>query len=647
MMTLKEIIAFVDDIKPNAFSNRQKTVWLNEVEGLVQTDVFLLAPSSVVTYIYEKVWSGTGISFPDSAAMVFPVSPGFRVGGTVTVTGLLDYAANQLENAQIKAISDDGKTLFFEEGTFSVWGETAETASVTVTFDGSNAKMLVLPPHHKIYYTYLMAMIDFANGEYSKYQNTMALFNNFFGGFTKWYVENYQPADGSCLGKGYYLSAYAIAVKHGFDGTEEEFLYALKGDRGETGNGICRLEKSAGTGAPGTTDTYTITMTDGDTVSFTVYNGNDGDSVTVDPVLSSLSTNPVQNNAVKAALADKSDKTIVDANNYYGATERDEVLQEIGGHIVAINGSLSNKADLFDGTVPAAQLPSYVDDVIEVTNYAFLPLTGETGKIYVNLDTNKTYRWSGSGYAEISESLALGTTSSTAYRGDRGATAYTHSQTTGNPHGTTKNNIGLGNVDNTSDSDKPISMATQSALNGKQNHITADPGEIIYMTGDGLNSVPMAQSPGVLTQTDWNPTPFWISISDLKDEMALEYQEKSDIVNMIYPVGSIYLSVSATSPATLFGGTWVQLQNRFLVGVGSDHANGDVGGNITNLLSKIGVNGNIYGGITTTSPVNYDSRVMVVDGSWTNSATNMKYLSSYGEDMLPPYLAVYMWKRTA
>lgn len=443
MMTIKEIIAFVDDIKPNAFSNRQKTVWLNEVEGLVQTDVFLLAPSSIVTYIYEKVWSGSGISFPDSAAMVFPVSPGFRVGGTVTVTGLLDYADNQLEKAPIKAISDDGKTLFFEEGTFSVWGETATTAAATVTFNGSNAEMLVLPPHHKIYYTYLMAMIDFANGEYSKYQNTMTLFNSFLSGFTKWYVENYQPADGSCLEQGYYLSAYAIAVKHGFDGTEEEFLHALKGEQGETGNGICLLEKSAGTGAPGTTDTYTITMTDGDTVSFTVYNGNDGDSVTVDPALSSLSTNPVQNNAVMAALADKSDKTIVDASNYYGATERDEVLQEIGGHIVAINGSLDNKADLVDGTVPASQLPSYVDDVIEAANYASLPTSGETGKIYVTLNTNKTYRWSGSTYAEISESLALGETSSTAYRGDRGKTAYDHSQTTGNPHGTTATAISI------------------------------------------------------------------------------------------------------------------------------------------------------------------------------------------------------------
>ena len=66
--------------------------------------------------------------------------------------------------------------------------------------------------------------------------------------------------------------------------------------------------------------------------------------------------------------------------------------------------------------------------------------------------------------------LALGETLSTAYRGDRGKIAYDHSQvTTGNPHGTTKNDIGLENVDNTSDLNKPISTATQTALNLKEN----------------------------------------------------------------------------------------------------------------------------------------------------------------------------------
>lgn len=72
------------------------------------------------------------------------------------------------------------------------------------------------------------------------------------------------------------------------------------------------------------------------------------------------------------------------------------------------------------GKVPASQLPSYVDDVLEATTKADLPKTGETGKIYVTLDTNLTYRWTGTTYVEISQSLALGETSSTAYAGDKG-----------------------------------------------------------------------------------------------------------------------------------------------------------------------------------------------------------------------------------
>ena len=101
------------------------------------------------------------------------------------------------------------------------------------------------------------------------------------------------------------------------------------------------------------------------------------------------------------------------------------------------------------GKVPAAQLPSYVDDVLEYANLAAFPVTGETGKIYVALDTNKTYRWSGSAYVYITS----GAVDSVA--GKTGVVALT------------KADVGLGSVDNTSDANKPISTATQLALDGK------------------------------------------------------------------------------------------------------------------------------------------------------------------------------------
>jgi len=93
-----------------------------------------------------------------------------------------------------------------------------------------------------------------------------------------------------------------------------------------------------------------------------------------------------------------------------------------------VNKGIANGYAGLDGTgkVPSTQLPSYVDDVLEVVNFTALPATGADSVIYVTEDNNLTYRWTGSAYVEISASLALGSTSATAYRGDYGALAYAH-----------------------------------------------------------------------------------------------------------------------------------------------------------------------------------------------------------------------------
>jgi hypothetical protein len=108
-----------------------------------------------------------------------------------------------------------------------------------------------------------------------------------------------------------------------------------------------------------------------------------------------------------------------------------KTVAELG---LATSSQLTDKADLVDGLVPANQLPGYVDDVLEYADLASFPSLGEASKLYTAIDTNLVYRWSGSTYAVTSSSLALGDTSTTAYRGDRGKTAYDHSQATGNPH---------------------------------------------------------------------------------------------------------------------------------------------------------------------------------------------------------------------
>ena len=137
----------------------------------------------------------------------------------------------------------------------------------------------------------------------------------------------------------------------------------------------------------------------------------------------------------------------------------------------AKKGATNGVAELDStGKVPSAQLPSFVDDVVEgyLSGGKFYKesahttqITGESGKIYVDLTTGKTYRWSGSAFVEISQSLALGETSTTAYRGDRGKTAYDHSlKTSGNPHGVTKSDVGLGNVPNVATNDQTPTFTT-------------------------------------------------------------------------------------------------------------------------------------------------------------------------------------------
>lgn len=123
-------------------------------------------------------------------------------------------------------------------------------------------------------------------------------------------------------------------------------------------------------------------------------------------------------------------------NKFDGATDDlEEALQQEIADRKAGDTSITNNLNAFintkgqpgglasldsNGLVPSSQLPSYVDDVLEYSTLSAFPTTGETGKIYVTLDTNLTYRWSGTGYTEISKSLALGETSSTAYAGNKG-----------------------------------------------------------------------------------------------------------------------------------------------------------------------------------------------------------------------------------
>ena len=125
----------------------------------------------------------------------------------------------------------------------------------------------------------------------------------------------------------------------------------------------------------------------------------------------------------KSSSQIRSELTKENVTNALGYTPIDE------SRIGAANGVASLDAS---GRIPASQIPGGFDNIEEYDNLAAFPTTGEEGKIYVAKDTNLTYRWTGSQYVEISPSLALGETATTAYRGDRGKVAYDHSQVSGN-----------------------------------------------------------------------------------------------------------------------------------------------------------------------------------------------------------------------
>lgn len=174
-----------------------------------------------------------------------------------------------------------------------------------------------------------------------------------------------------------------------------------------------------------------------------------------------------------------------------------------------------------------------------------------------------------------------------------------------NPHNITKSTIGLGNVDNTKDSEKSVLHAkTADSLTGGSSGITLD---------------------------------------------------------QVYPVGSIYMSTKSTSPATLFGGSWSQIYGRFLLSAGRGYRAGEIGGEAEHTLTTAEMPAHTHGAHF------YQAKTEVPSGNYgltpgggfggrplvyrDNEDKNYPYIFVEGNDLphnnMPPYLVVYMWKRTA
>ena len=144
---------------------------------------------------------------------------------------------------------------------------------------------------------------------------------------------------------------------------------------------------------------------------------------------------------------------------------------------------------------------------------------------------------------------------------------------------------------------------------------------------------------------------------DMQVDGALQVGGKS-LLDMVYPVGSIYLSVSGTDPQTLFGGTWARLEDVFLLAAGAKHAAGSTGGEESHTLTEDEIaphkHAMAYGPESSASSTGFPYGIAA--GSATNSAGGRGYASNLGtfsagggqpHNNMPPYLAVYTWKRTA
>lgn len=182
------------------------------------------------------------------------------------------------------------------------------------------------------------------------------------------------------------------------------------------------------------------------------------------------------------------------------------VYNALTGMIGAVEGN--GIAPLVNGKVPSANLPGYVDDVLEYANLASFPLPGEASKLYIAIDTNLVYRWSGSTYAVTSSSLALGETSTTAYYGNKGKTAYDHSQATGNPH-----NLPLADGTNAGVSLNNYTSAEKTKLAGISGTNTGDETTERIKTKLGVADT---DTDGYLTSTDWNTFNGKLGLADVR-----------------------------------------------------------------------------------------------------------------------------------
>lgn len=141
----------------------------------------------------------------------------------------------------------------------------------------------------------------------------------------------------------------------------------------------------------------------------------------------------------------------------------------------------------------------------------------------------------------------------------------------------------------------------------------------------------------------------WVDTAD--DPEAADLVKKSELVDLVYPIGSVYISLADTNPANFIGGTWERIKDRFVLAAGDTYAAGDTGGEASHTLTTSEMPSHNHAGDSTGV-----ARFTIASSSsywaWFNAGGYQQMNTTYtggnaAHNNMPPYLVVFMWQRTA
>ena len=354
--------------------------------------------------------------------------------------------------------------------------------------------------------------------------------------------------------------------------------------------------------------------------------------VDVDNALSATSTNPVQNKVVTAALTGKAGTAVAteSANGLMSKADK----TKLDGIAAGANKTTIDSAMSGSSNNPVANhvIKQYIDDKVAAAG-SNITVDAALSSTSTNPVQNKAIKEAIDAKADKTALDSKADKSALDAKADKTA------------------------LDAKADVAALDGKADKTALDGK---LSTSGGTLTgnltgkYITGTWLQTTEatdLGRAPGKIAVLDDSGWVYHRTPAELLADIGAA--TVSVMLDKAYPVGSIYMSVNSTNPKTLFGGTWVQLKDRFLLAAGTTYKAGSTGGEATHTLTASEMpshNHAVYypnaGAADHSAPGNYpdgpsDSTYYEI-GSYTSSAGG-----GGAHNNLPPYLSVYVWKRTA